>query len=259
MNIPISIQMHTLREEAKKDMLGTLEKVAEIGYKGVEFVNFESLNASKMKEVLNRLGLKPTGSHIFWKDFEANFDECIEYNLEIGNKYIICKLYGMKTMQDFIEAAKLYNTIGEKCRDKGIQLCYHNHSFEFDKYNGKFGLDILLEESEKELLHFELDTYWIRYAGFDPVDWIKKYSGRCPLIHLKDMKSIKSKEEMLQTEVGNGVMNISSIVSCARETGVKWQIVELGKLEMPPFESIKVSYDNLLEIFKNKKEGEDDD
>lgn len=246
MNMPISIQMYTLREYTKNDFVGTLERVAEIGYKGVEFAGFGGLTAGQLKGHLDRLGLAATGSHTSLDLLKSDLDQVIEYNLEIGNPYIICPWNEYKNgKEDFEETVKLFKAIGEKCREKGLQFGYHNHEHEFVKLGDEYGLDFLYNNVDPQLLFAELDTFWVKYAGEDPIEYIKKYSGRCPLVHLKDMED---GEERFFAEVGNGIMDMKGIISAAKAAGTKWLIVEQDRCRRPAIESAKISFDNLKKM-----------
>ncbi|WP_434643473.1 sugar phosphate isomerase/epimerase family protein [Thermoanaerobacterium thermosaccharolyticum] len=244
MDLPLSLQLYTVRNELKDDFIGTLEKVAEVGYKGVEFAGYGGLKASELKKHLERLGLTPTGSHIGLEILKNRLDEEIEYNLEIGNKYIVCPWNKYETKDDFIEASKLFNEIGEKCRNKGIIFCYHNHNHEFVKFDDEYGLDLIYENADSEFLKAEIDTYWVKYAGEDPVKYIKKYSGRVPLVHLKDMES----DTRDFAEIGEGTMNIKDIISASIEVGVEWFIVEQDICKRPPLESAEISFNNIKKM-----------
>ncbi|AFK86270.1 xylose isomerase domain-containing protein [Thermoanaerobacterium aotearoense SCUT27] len=241
MDLPLSLQLYTVRNELKDDFVGTLEKVAEIGYKGVEFAGYGGLKANEMRRHLERLGLTPTGSHISLDALKSNLDKEIEYNLEIGNKYIVCPWNKYEAKEDFIETAKLFNEIGEKCAEKGLIFCYHNHNHEFVNFDGKYGLDLIYENSNSNFLKAEIDTYWVKYAGEDPASYIKKYSGRVPLVHLKDMDGATKDF----AEIGEGIMNIKDIIDASLEAGVKWFIVEQDVCKRPPLESAKISFHNI--------------
>jgi sugar phosphate isomerase/epimerase len=198
-----------------------------------------------MKSCLDRLGLAASGSHVGIDLLTNEFDKVIEYNLEIGNMYIICPWAGYESKEDYLKAAKLYNAIGEKCHAKGLQFCYHNHAHEFTEYDGQHGLDIIYANSAPEFVQAEIDTYWVKRAGIDPVAYINSYSGRCPLIHLKDMEA---NEKMDFAELGNGMIDIPAIIDAAKAAGSKWLIVEQDSCKRPPLESIKISYDYLKKI-----------
>lgn len=249
MNIPVAVQLYTLREETNKDFAGTLEKIAEIGYKGVEFAGYGGLTASKLKNVLEKLGLKAAGSHVGLDLLKDRIDEVIDYNLEIGNKYIVCPWNQYNSRYDYIETAGLFNKIGEKCKEEGFQFCYHNHNHEFASYNGEYGLDILYRKTDPELVMAEIDTYWVKYAGLDPAEYIKKYSGRTPLIHLKDMDN---SEDRVFTEIGNGILDFNSIINASQDSGAEWFIVEQDVCKRPAIESVKISFENLKRILKEE-------
>jgi sugar phosphate isomerase/epimerase len=135
--------------------------------------------------------------------------------------------------------------MGEKCMAKGVQFGYHNHEHEFEKFDGEYGLDIIYRNSDPRMVFAEIDTYWAEHAGVDPVEYIKKYSGRCPLIHLKDMEA---GEEKFFAEVGNGIMDMKGIVKAAKAAGAKWLIVEQDRCRRPAIESARMSFENLKKM-----------
>lgn len=245
MSLPVAVQLYSVRDETQKDFLGTLEKVAEIGYKGVEFAGFGDISAARMKETLDRLGLVAIGNHTGIELLKNKLDEVIEYNLEIGSRYIICPWDKHDTREECIEAAKLYNSIGEKCMLKGLQFCYHNHAHEFQTIDGEYILDIIYKETDPRLVKAEIDTYWVYYAGVDPAKYVEKYAGRCPLVHLKDMEEGESRGFM---EVGEGIIDIKSIIAASKKAGAEWLVVEQDICKKPSLECIKISFENLKKL-----------
>lgn len=242
--IPVALQLYTVRDETAKDFLGTLEKVARMGYEGVEFAGTGGLTASELKKALEDLGLKPAGSHVGIDQLKGNLDAAIEYNLEIGNKYVVCP-YMPEDMRgsasQWRETAKVLSEIGAKCKERGLVLCYHNHAFEFQKFDGQYGLDILYEASDPDCLKAEIDTFWVKFGGEDPAEYIRKLAGRCPLIHLKDM----GEDGKTFKEVGEGIMDFQAIFKASEESGVQWYIVEQDVCQRPSLESAEVSLKNL--------------
>lgn len=245
MKLPVAVQLYSIREETHKDFISALKKVAEIGYKGVEFAGFEGLKAREIKNCLDSLGLKSAGAHIGIDELKNNIDTIIEYNLELENRYIVCPWFSYENKEDYLRFAEILQGIGEKCSEAGLQLCYHNHAHELKLYDGKYGLDILYEKTAKQNLKAELDTYWISYAGMEPVDYMKKYEGRTPLIHLKDMAASEEREF---TEIGNGIIDIKAIAAQAEKNGAEWLIVEQDVCKREPLESIKISFENLKKM-----------
>ncbi|MCJ7689874.1 MAG: sugar phosphate isomerase/epimerase, partial [Clostridiaceae bacterium] len=247
-NLPIGLQLWSVNEEMEKDFKGTLKKISEIGYDGVEFAGYGGLSSIELKDLLVSLKLKPCGSHVQLSELTDNIDAVIKYSLEIGNKYIICPYAEVTSKEAALVLAAKLNVIGQKCKENGLICGYHNHTNEFKESEGEYALDILYGATDADLVKAEIDTYWVEYAGVNAVDFLKKYSGRFPLIHIKDMKITGDKTE--STEVGNGIMNISSIICEAEKQGVTWLIVEQEYFTRPTLESVEIGYNNLKKLIK---------
>lgn len=242
MNLPIALQLYSVRTEMARDFEGTLKKVAGIGYKGVEFAGFGGIPAERMKNLLNELGLVPVGSHTALKLLMEKPDEVIEYNLAIGCNYVICPYNEYRSKEDYIKFSNIYNEIGEKIREAGLEFLYHNHDHEFTKYDGEYGLEILFAGTKPENMAAELDAGWVFYAGVDAPAYIRAYKGRCPLIHMKDFSSIDNRNF---TEIGNGIIDINAISQAAADAGTQWLIVEHDECSMPELDSVRISFENL--------------
>jgi sugar phosphate isomerase/epimerase len=130
--------------------------------------------------------------------------------------------------------------------DAGLTFSYHNHSFEFVRFGKRTGLDLLYEESDPRYLQAELDTYWIQHGGGDPADWVRKMKGRMPVVHLKDMVIVDGEPTM--AEIGEGNLNWPAILAACAEAGVEWYAIEQDICRRDPFESLKISYDNLRQM-----------
>jgi len=245
MSLPIALQLYTVRDETERDFLGTLEKVAKMGYKGVEFAGYGDITAKQMNSSLKELGLVATASHAGMKLLQEKLDEAIEYSLEIGSKYIVCSSNRCETMDDFLKSSEFFDQVGEKCRANGLSLGYHNHDFEFVKVNGEYALDLLFSKTKPENLFAEIDTCWVYFAGVDPSAYVRKYSGRCPLIHLKDLKV---RGEKVFTEVGSGIIDVRSVIKASEEYGAEWMIVEQDSASIPTLDSARISLDNLKKM-----------
>jgi sugar phosphate isomerase/epimerase len=247
--IPVGLQLYTLREPMKEDFVGTLAKVAELGYTAVEFAGYGGLSAKEMKKVLGDLGLQAISSHVGLQQLRNGLQQEIEYCLEIGAKYLVCPWASPEKLQDEEEFAALmaeFKKFGEACRDNGLVFCYHNHAFEFAQVNGRYVLDRIYESVDASLLKAELDLYWVRKGGLDPRKYLLSYKGRCPLVHVKDMAD---DEKGSFTEVGRGVIDYRSIFEIAGEAGVQCYIVEQDQcLNHPPLESVRISIEYLKSI-----------
>ncbi len=120
---------------------------------------------------------------------------------------------------------------------------YHNHSFEFEKFGDKIGLQIIYDESDPRYLTAEIDTYWVQHGGGDPATWIRKLENRIPQVHLKDM-TIRGREQIM-AEIGEGNLNWPVILDACKSAGVVWYIIEQDKCQRDPFESLAISLKNL--------------
>jgi sugar phosphate isomerase/epimerase len=249
MSLPIALQLYSIKDETEKNFTEALRKVAKIGYTGVEFAGYGGLSSSELKALLQELGLKACGSHVSLEELTKNIDSVIEYNLEIGNPYIICPWAAYSNKEDYENMAKTLNALAIKCKAKGILFGYHNHGHEFQEFQGEYGLDIIYKETDSELVKAEIDTYWVQHAGLNPVEYIKKHAGRCDLIHIKDMEIVDG--ERRSTEVGNGIMDFKTIIKEAEGQGTKWLIVEQEFFNKSSLESVEIGYRNLKKLLED--------
>ncbi len=243
--VPVALQLYTVRDELAKDFKGTVRQVAEMGYAGVEFAGTGGLSASEMRDLLSETGLQPAGSHIPLDAFEKGLDEVISYNLDIGNGYVGVPYLpnDLHNPQGFRKLAAFLNKIGPTIKDAGLALYYHNHAFEFEVNDGVRGIDILLQETDPDLVKLECDVYWVYYAGQDPASLIRANAGRFPLIHLKDMTG--AGDERTFAEVGEGVIDFEPIFAASEAQGAEWYIVEQDRCSRPSLESAEISLRNL--------------
>ena len=244
-NKPIALQMYSLRDECEKDFLGTLAKVAEMGYDGIEFAGYGGLAADELKKELDNLGLKAASSHVPLPMLEENLAEIISYQQIIGCKNIVCPylLEDQRTKEDYYNLIPTLNKIGEQCFKAGINFSYHNHDFElFELDNGEIPLELLLEKTNPEWVQTEFDVYWLTKAGENPVEWLKRYQNRTPLVHLKDMTT---DGEQFFAELGTGGVDIEGVLEQASQSNLEWWIIEQDESRRTPLESVKISIDYL--------------
>ncbi|MGG1575034.1 sugar phosphate isomerase/epimerase family protein [Fictibacillus sp. NRS-1165] len=243
--IPVALQMYTLRNETEKDFIGTLKKVADIGYEGVEFAGYGGLQASELKKVLDDLGLKAASSHVPLTTLESELNSVIEYQHILGNKHIVCPYLPpeRRTEQDYRQLVSILNSVGETCHKEGLTFAYHNHDFELQPMSdGRKPLELLLEETHPDWVKAEFDVYWLTKAGEDPVKWLEKYEGRTPLVHLKDMTA---DGEQFFAELGTGGVDLTPILNKGESSSVNWWIVEQDQSRRSPLESIEISFQYL--------------
>lgn len=196
MTKPIALQLWSVQDETEKDFFGTLEKVAEMGYDGVEFAGYYGKTADEIQVKLAELGLKAAGSHIQYEQFLTNLDEVLAFEKVLGNKNLIVPWAAFDTVEEWQLFADNMKTIAEKVTAAGFNFSYHNHNHEFEELNGQPILTWLLQEVPT--LNVELDTYWVQFAGVDAVEYMENYAGRMKLVHLKDQKKNQLKARKLE-------------------------------------------------------------
>lgn len=246
--IPVGLQLYTLRDETQKDFIGTLKKVAEMGYQGVEFAGYGDIPAQEMKKVLDELGLKAISSHLSYNQLKEDLQGQINYSLTIGAEYIVCPWLDKELLKDaaaFNEIMETFRQVGEACKSSGLQFAYHNHDFEFEKVDGEYILDRMFNSLDADVFKAELDLYWVTKAGLNAKQYLLSYSGRSPLIHVKDMAD---DEEKFFAEVGYGTIDYKAIFDIAEEAGVQYYIVEQDRCKRPPLESVNMSINYLKSI-----------
>ncbi len=265
-NFPVALQLYSVRNEMANDFYGTLKQVKEMGYDGVEFAGLFGKSAEEIKDYCDKLNLVPVSAHVPFVDM-MNDMNIIHTYAQIGCKYIVIPYLtseyrpGNDKFNCVIEGAK---KLGEKANSLGMKLAYHNHDFEFVKIDGEYAIDILYKEVPANLLQSEFDTCWVSVGGENPADYIRKYSGRAEIVHLKDYSGSKSdnmysligidddkkKESTKKFEyrpLGKGVQDFPAILSAAKQAGTLWIIVEQDKptMELSPLECAKISIDYL--------------
>ena len=242
--LPIALQLYTVREDAAQDFSGTLGKVAEIGYAGVEIAGYNGMSVRDLKARLDELHLFVAGSHIAIDRLENSLSEVVDENLTLGNAHIIVPYLGddRRTLEGYKKTADQLTGFGEALQTFGLTLAYHNHAFEFEPLEGgQTGMDILLDGTDPLLVKAEVDTYWVLVGGQDPVAFVKRHTGRVPLMHIKDRDTTDGSF----APVGTGDLPLDGLIAAAEEIGTKYLIVEQDTTKGPALEAIKLSYDNL--------------
>lgn len=196
-------------------------------------------------------------------DMVRDFDKIVDYNHRLGVKYIRDSLIPRSCIHSergFYEAAAVFNEYGKRFLDEGIQLCYHNHHFEFERFGDKTGFEILVENTDPKYLQFEPDVHWIQRAGQNPIDWIRRLAGRESLVHLKDYRirfpdgdpapDIFTREQCIQfAELGQGNLDIPEIIKVSLACGAEYLPVEQDQTYgKDPFECLKESVAYLKSI-----------
>lgn len=206
----ISLQLYSIHEETKKDFIGSVKKVAQIGFRGVEFAGYGNLTNEEQKQLLTETGLYSVGTHCGLQTFTDSFEEELEYSRAIGSKYIICPYARLDTMDQIEYMAQVLNEASEKAAKFGMKVGYHNHDHEFEMIDGQYALDILAQKTNDNVV-LELDVFWVAYAGVDPVEYIRKWGKRVELIHIKQMDQNKA-----NVDIPEGIIDMKQIKEAAQ-------------------------------------------
>ncbi|HEX8350917.1 MAG TPA: sugar phosphate isomerase/epimerase [Hymenobacter sp.] len=254
----VGLQLYTVREAMGKDPKGTLAKLAKIGYNSVEGATytgtqkFYGMTPKEFAAVLKQNGLIMPSSHYRLGEEQTNgapvqgtilhgWDQAVDDAAAAGVKYMVCAFLSEAergNLDRYKTIADQLNKAGERCQKAGIQLCYHNHDFEFKAENGQMPFDVLLSGTDKKLVKMELDLYWTTKAGQDPLALFKQHPGRFPLWHVKDMAKTPEKSF---TEVGNGSIDFKKIFTQADLAGLQYFFVEQDSTPGDPFDSVTKS------------------
>jgi sugar phosphate isomerase/epimerase len=249
MPLPIAIQLYTVRTALASDVAGTLQKLAKIGYKHVELAGYCNQTPQQFKKMLDDAGLTAIGAHVGPDGSDANMQKIADEAAIFGYKHIASSGYpGMQwgkpiALADWKAGVAKLATIAGLASKRGLTYCYHNHSFEFDRIEGQRPMDLIYNDA-KPAIAAEIDIYWVQHGKDDPLAWMKKLSGRVPLLHVKDMAN---NAERTFAEVGTGTVPVKQAIALAPQVGVKHLIIEQDgnwKNE-DPLLSAKISYDNL--------------
>ncbi len=270
--LPIGIQLYSVRDYVEKDFAKTLIELKSMGCDAVEFAGLFGYSAKQVKEMCDNAGLIPISAHVGKNVIMGNVANVIGDYAEIGCKYIAIpwasaekELAGSNGYQGFLEDVKV---IADECDKYDMKLLYHNHDFEFNKIDEKYILDKLFEDTSKDQLQTQIDACWAMVGGVNPANYILKYSGRAPLVHIKDfvgLKSadmyelidggqVKSSTDIVSFElrpVGYGIMDVLSVINASEKAGAEMIIVEQDKtsLNKNSLECAKLSIDYIKNIY----------
>jgi sugar phosphate isomerase/epimerase len=246
----IGLQLYTVRDQLQADFEGTLARIAQIGYKNMEFAGYYNRTPEQVRATLDKLNLVSTSSHIGAPLLRQDAAGQIKAAKTIGQDYITIPSYQFgKDLAGWRKGVAEFNQWGAMCRDAGLRLAYHNHNFEFAPLEGTTGYEILQNEVDPKLVDFELDLYWARFAGQDPLALFAKHPGRFAMWHVKDMVVADDKKTM--SPVGKGTIDFKSYFAHAQQSGLKHFFVEHDSAAQYPggsLASVEASYQYLHQL-----------
>jgi sugar phosphate isomerase/epimerase len=244
-----ALQLYSVRDMTARDFGGTMKKVADIGYKLVETAGYGNLKTAKeAKKALDDAGLKAVSGHFAIDMLEGKIEQVVEDAQTLALDMVVCPYLpdDRRNAAGYTATAKALEKAGLALHQYGPVLAYHNHDFEFQKFDGKYGMDILLENTQPHLVAAEIDIYWVKKAGLDPVEYLNKLGDRVRALHLKDMHA---GDEKRFAPVGAGTIDFKAVLAAAEKNGVRYGIVEQDRTyDQATLDAIKMSLENLKKL-----------
>lgn len=244
----VGLQLFTVRDVFEKDPVGTLEKIARIGYREVEFGGggYDTMDHAMLRRTLDRLGLKAPSVHIPYPMLTDRFDAAVTMAKTLGAETVILPWLPdeQRTEAGFEPVLRNLDPLAKRLRAAGLGFAYHNHDFEFTgRSKGMRLYDRLIAETDPALVKFELDLYWAAHAGADLPSLVKKLGGRLYSFHVKDMRADRS-----MAAVGTGTIDFAALFRLPSAAGVRHFFVENDEAPAPYFPDIATSYRNLAAL-----------
>lgn len=244
--LPVALQLYTVRDDLAADYVGTLRRVAEMGYTAIELGSTDALVLPDLPAVLADLGLRAVAMHIGFEECEGDPSAALAAARALGCGYTICSSIPEERRGDaaaYRAVGAVLTQAGATAREYGLRFAYHNHAFEFAPLEDRHAFDILMDAADPALVASEFDVYWASYGQVDPVAYIRTLGRRCRLIHLKDMAPDADRSF---AEVGEGILDLASIIAAGQEVGAEWYIVEQDISTIrPPLEAARLSLQNM--------------
>lgn len=268
---PIAVQLYSIRDAMAADFEGSLRAVKEMGYDGVEFAGLFGRTPAQVKALCDELGLTPVSAHVAYTEMMEHPQQTMADYAAVGCRYIAIPYLtdeyrpGAEKYDELVQGVRM---LGQVAKDHGLTLLYHNHDFEFQKIDGVYALDRLYTDVSADLLQTQMDTCWVNVGGEDPADYLRKYAGRAPVVHLKDFVMPGKKPQNMYRLIGidddqpgevsgfeyrplgMGAQNIPEILRASEDAGAEWVVVEQDEpcLGKSPMECIRLSVEYLTSV-----------
>jgi len=265
-DLPLGLQLYSVRDLLPKDYEGTLKQVAAIGYREVEAAGFYGHSAADVKQAMASAGLHCVSAHYPSAELNRNLDTIIAFHKELGADYIVCSSPGHKvapapgstsaaahsfSLDDWHWNAEQFNQFGRKVKAAGLKFGYHNHVAEFARQGDVVPYDDLLRLTDPALVTFEMDCGWVTVGGGDPVSYLRRFPDRISMLHVKDFKAATASTPAGHpeaAELGRGTTDFSAIFKATRQGQIKHYFVEQEAFDIPPFEALKIDADYMKKL-----------
>ncbi|MEK3883681.1 sugar phosphate isomerase/epimerase [Paenibacillus sp. PL2-23] len=245
MTAKAAVQLFTLREECRADFPAVLREIHQIGYTGVQFAGYHGYAPELLKEVVVECDLQVAGLHVSLHELWEDTSRLVNEARLFGTKDLIVPSLPpeLRNEEGYRKVKEQLNALAKSLKQDGIRISYHNHAFEFQTLiHGQEALSYLLEPSNDNGILAELDVYWLQKGGFQPLEYMKKYAARMPILHLKDMTA---DEEQTFAPLGTGCIDFEPIIRWGEASGVEWYVVEQDQCRTSPLACIRTSYAHL--------------
>ena len=233
---PLGLQLYSLRDQFKKDVPGTLDKVKAFGFKYAELAGTYDMPPEKFRAELLARGIEPVSGHFPFERYKTDAEGIAREAKALGLKYVGCAW--IPHQGDFDEKAcreaiAVFNRAGETLSKQGLKFFYHNHGYEFRPHGNGTLFDLMMAETNPKFVSYQMDTFWIAHPGYDTVKLLEKYGSRWELMHLKDMKKgtktgvLTGKSDVTNdVAMGTGQIDMTATLRAAKKAGVKWYFIE---------------------------------
>ncbi len=268
LDLPLGLELYSVRELLPHDYQGTLNQVAALGYREVEAAGFYKYSPSQVKQAMEKAGLRCVGAHYGFDVLRDHLDETIAFSKAAGLEYIVCPGPGHKnpnqkrnhpanapdfTLEEWRWNAGQLNKFGEKVHAAGLIFGYHNHTREFRKQDGIVPYNELMRLTDPSKVTMEMDCGWVIVGGGNPIELLHRYPTRISMLHVKDFTTTHSPDPESAppkaSELGRGVIDYRPIFAAAARTGhIKHCFVEQEEFDMPPMESLKIDADYMRKL-----------
>lgn len=242
---PVGLQLYTVRDLMRRDFEGTLQAVGRVGYREVEFAGYFNRSPREVRNALQAARLSAPAVHVDGTTMAANWDETVERSVATGHQWVVIAWIPSemrRSLDDWRRMAQMMNQCAEAARRRGLGFAYHNHDYVFAETEGRLPYDVLLEETNPGTVKMEMDLYWTRKGGQDPLAYFERWPDRFPMVHVKDMTAAG---EMV--DVGQGVIDWRGILAHSRRAGIRHWFVEHDE-PADPMASITTSYRYLRQL-----------
>lgn len=244
MTTPIALQLYTLRDQLAQDFEGTVRKVSDMGYTGVETANMFGESPASAARLFTELGLTVCGAHSPLPLGEQK-QEVLDTLAALDCKRLVVAWQPPEKYKSLDGIKSICDTLNEGAavaRAHGLQLGYHNHWFEYEPVENRIPVDVMLEHLDPDVF-FEVDVYWVQTAGQNPVEVVRRLGSRAPLLHIKDGPC---QIDAPMTALGEGVVDIPGVVTAA-EGSTEWLVVELDRCATDMMEAVHKSFEYLIQ------------